>query len=588
MSYIKQIVTLLAIAVCAFSASPVFAQHSSAVIVGLASPIYLPVEGGEILLEDYIHSPEKIDGLIDSENFSALLSADRSSVMIGPKPSFRHLENLGLRVEGERYDIPMFRSEKEEVVFEFKSGEEQIKSVQLKSSFNGWTPERSVFVKEGESWVYRTTLNPGYYQYLLVVDGQEMLDPGNEEKQSNGMGGFNSLLEVGKKLEKPFLSSVTHSAKNITIRSSQDLENLQVYLNNQLIKAENILEKDNSYSISLDNVNDGRSAIRVFGSNTNGRSNDLYIPLENGQAISESSDLKRQDFHTQIMYFLMVDRFLDGNEMNTEPVDDPEIHPKANYYGGDLEGVVQKLEAGYFEDLGTNTIWLSPITQNPKGAYGLYPEPLTKFSGYHGYWPISSTQIDYRFGTVDVLKSLIEGAHEKEMNVILDYVANHVHEEHPLYKAHPDWATSLYLPDGTMNTENWDSHRLTTWFDTFMPTLDFSKPEVISAMTDSAAYWVQQYDLDGFRHDATKHIQEEFWRELTKKVKQLDRPIYQVGETYGSYDLIRSYINTGMLDGQFDFNLYDASVSAFAKDESVFRHWPGPCSKVSTITATII
>ena len=62
-------------------------------------------------------------------------------------------------------------------------------------------------------------------------------------------------------------------------------------------------------------------------------------------------------------------------------------------------------------------------------------------------------------------------AHQNNMNVLLDIVANHVHEEHPVYKAHPDWATELYLPDGSLNTERWDEYRLTTWFDVFLPTL---------------------------------------------------------------------------------------------------------------------
>ena len=79
----------------------------------------------------------------------------------------------------------------------------------------------------------------------------------------------------------------------------------------------------------------------------------------------------------------------------------------------------------------------------------LWPEPKTKFSGYHGYWPISNTKVDYRFGDEKLMKEIIEAAHEKDMNVILDYVANHVHEEHPVYKEHPEWATNLYLPDST-------------------------------------------------------------------------------------------------------------------------------------------
>lgn len=276
----------------------------------------------------------------------------------------------------------------------------------------------------------------------------------------------------------------------------------------------------------------------------------------------------------------MVDRFKDGDKTNTKLVKNDSILPKANYYGGDLKGVLDKINSNYFTDLGINTIWLSPITQNPEGAYGLWKKPLTKFSAYHGYWPISNTKIDYRFGDEKVFKELIAQAHKKNLNVILDYVANHVHKEHPVYKEHPEWATPLFLPDGTMNTEKWDEHRLTTWFDTFLPTLDFSKDEVIEKMTDSATTWVTKYDLDGFRHDATKHIQLKFWRELTKKVKnRTDRPIYQIGETYGSPELIRSYVNTGMLDGQFDFNLYDASVQAFANKEATFQHLANTLNK---------
>ena len=88
----------------------------------------------------------------------------------------------------------------------------------------------------------------------------------------------------------------------------------------------------------------------------------------------------------------------------------------------------------------------------------------TKFSGYHGYWPVSSSKVDFRFGSNNEFKNLVADAHNKDINVLLDYVAHHVHAEHPLYKAHPSFFTSLYLPDGTLNTERWNDHRLTTCF----------------------------------------------------------------------------------------------------------------------------
>jgi glycosidase len=107
-----------------------------------------------------------------------------------------------------------------------------------------------------------------------------------------------------------------------------------------------------------------------------------------------------------------------------------------------------------------------------------------------------------------------------------------------------------------------------------LPTFDFSKPEVVKALSDTALYWVKKYPIDGFRHDATKHIHTEFWRELTYKIKK-ERPVtpmFQIGETYGSPTLIQSYLGSGLLNAQFDFNLYDAMVDAFAKNETDFKN----------------
>jgi glycosidase len=90
-------------------------------------------------------------------------------------------------------------------------------------------------------------------------------------------------------------------------------------------------------------------------------------------------------------------------------------------------------------------------------------------------------------------------------------------------------------------------------------------------------YWFNRFDIDGLRHDATKHIPESFWRLLNVKLKNRiivpeGRAVYQIGETYGNPELIGSYINSGMLDGQFDFNLYDQAVQAFGKQETGFEN----------------
>jgi glycosidase len=302
----------------------------------------------------------------------------------------------------------------------------------------------------------------------------------------------------------------------------------------------------------------------------------LKIPLQKGHVVQDTDLLSRSDRSAWNMYFVFLDRFKDGNSQNNRQVDDPEIHPSVNYYGGDIQGLIEVIKTGYFDSLSVNTLWLSPIIQNPEGAYGLWDQGGVRstFSGYHGYWPISSSRIDDRMGTEEDLNALIELAHEKDMNILLDYVANHVHQEHPVMEQYPEWKTDLYLPDGTMNTQLWDEQRLTTWFDTFMPSLDFSQEAVVQAMSDSALYWVDKFDIDGFRHDATKHIPLEFWRTLTTKINQElkgnpERSFYQIGETYGSRPLIASYVRSGLLDAQFDFSLFDAAQASFGQNQSM-------------------
>ncbi|MEM7040573.1 MAG: alpha-amylase family glycosyl hydrolase, partial [Bacteroidota bacterium] len=323
----------------------------------------------------------------------------------------------------------------------------------------------------------------------------------------------------------------------------------------------NEAKEDKKIEIPLPASRPGRSHLRIFAHSDAGYFNDLLIPLENGKIVHNTAQLHSADQHQNLLYFLMVDRFHNGNPSNDAPLPDSGVHPKANYHGGDLAGVTAQLRNGYFDSLGINTIWLSPIVRNPDRPYREYPAPHRLYSGYHGYWPIRSTEVDPRFGTAAELDTLIAEAHRRGHKVLLDFVANHVHESHPMIQAHPEWKTPLYLADSSLNIRIWDAQRLTTWFDTFLPSLDFSNPEVIETQVDSALFWVKRFGIDGFRHDATKHIPTAFWRRLTQRLRTdyvhaENRPLFQIGETFGSRELIGSYVNSGMLDGQFDFNHY--------------------------------
>lgn len=538
----------------------------------LNSLMTLEVGNNQLYLQDFIQHVRAIDSITSTSEFLKIqLSDDKQIVQLDVLPAMEHFVDLKIWMKGVVFSVPCRKSDKAAYVFTFHPQGIKYDRVQIAGQMNDWTPDNSPDLQLNEAGLYEVTLNlsPGTYLYQMNLDGEQNHDINNPVKVDNGYGKYNSVLQIeGVQEFLPVLLAKNPDNRKISVQVFNDAEKVFVYWQNYLLPDHFIRkgEEEITFDVPAEAYELQRSFIRVWAANSYGVSNDLLIPLQNGKVLQDAKFLSRRDKHAQIMYFMLVDRFMNGNPDNDKPMNLPDVHPKADYQGGDLDGLLQKIEEGYFSQLGVNTLWISPLNQNPEEPYGFYAPINTKFSGYHGYWPVSSSKVDYRFGSNDLLKKLVRNAHKKNINVLLDYVANHVHELHPLYQRHPEFATNLYLPDGTMNVEKWDEHRLTTWFDTFMPSLDFSNPKVVDMMTDSAIYWLREFNLDGFRHDACKHVDETFWRMLTLKIKQHfpGKHPYQIGETYGSPRLIASYLTSGMLDGQFDFNVYDIANTTFA------------------------
>ena len=550
-----------------FFVQNIFAQNP---IVGLASPIQLQPDSTLVLISDYFPFQSTIDSvkLFDGLQLGYL---SKDSIII--KGSLTNLySTLAVYIDQDKYEILIKQSAKKSFTMNFNLPI-PVNELAIKGSFSAWVAStnglRPFGPKPSNHWVWEAKgIDQGSHQFKLIADGKE-LDPLDLSTVPNGLGGTNVQIQVGAtSANLPIIATKTFINNNI-ILTAKNCTQVFCFWQNQLIYQSTKIKSEIKFTIPAIAKDLDRSFIRVYAANENTISNDLLIPLAKGQVLTSSAALDRSDLHAQILYFLMVDRFVDGDTTNN-PKRLADVLPIADYMGGDLQGVNQKIKQGYFDDLGINAIWLSPISENPAGAFGFWNKGVTtKFSGYHGYWPTSYAKVDARFGTNQGFQSLITTAHEKQYNVILDFVAHHIHTDHPLYKQHPEWVTPLYLPDGSMNTERWDDYRLTTWFDTFLPTLLMEKEAVREVVSDSVLFWMKNFEIDGFRHDASKHVPEDFWRLLTKKIKRIQvekkrNNFFQIGETYGSPALIGSYVNSGEMDGQFDFNLYDAAVNAFA------------------------
>lgn len=546
-------------------------KPDSSVCIGSNTLITLPVGPGEISVADYVPETGRVDSVTsESEWLVVALSEDKKKVETYCGEEMHPMSSISFWVDGVGYALPVRKSDKYNYTFTYDPHGVKHDRVQIAGQMNNWVPSMTpdLVLREDGLYAVDMFLSPGTYLYQMLIDGEQNHDENNPAMVDNGFGKFNSILQVKGLDDKfPVLRTRTADKRRFEVEMRGDVERVWLYWNNMVLDSDFVELRDSVLTVYVPSEASEyeKSEIHLWVSNSYGVSNEVLVPLRNGNVVRDAKELDRHDKYAQVMYFMLVDRFLNGDKSNDHPMDTAVVKQKANYYGGDLAGIKQAIDNQYFERLGVNTLWVSPLNQNPLEPYAYNAVADTKFAGYHGYWPISSSQVDFRFGSNGELKEMVEDAHRHDINILLDYVANHVHEKHPLYQAHPEYATQLYLPDGRLNVGLWDEQRLTTWFDVFMPTLDYGNPVVVDMMVDSALFWVREFGIDGFRHDACKHVPEVYWRALTRALKANDPAgnFYQIGETYGSPELIGSYINSGMLNGQFDFNVYDEAGSAF-------------------------
>jgi cyclomaltodextrinase len=501
-----------------------------------------------------------------------------------PKSGFSGLTFIPFSLNGIAQVIPVIVRQKTLVDFRMKVGKEA-KNVFVMGSFNSWNRTSHPMSDPDGDGIYHTTipLDDGMYEYQFVIDRWETPDPQNPEKVDNGFGGFNSVLRVSSQIKSLaprlyYLSTGGSDTLKLSIHSSATIEeiNITVLKDNQLLADDIALINDKRAEINLSDIGhtEGLHTLRIVAVHNNIPGNIITLWLKDGK-IKQADDIFI--WQDAVIYSLMIDRFLNGDYANDRPVIHPELDERANFQGGDFAGITQKIEEGYFDSLGVNTLWISPVTKTTDSAFQEWPQPKRYFSGYHGYWPVAARETEPRFGSLAELKKMVHTAHKHGLRVLLDFISHHVHKEHPYYQDHPDWFGTLELQDGNKNIRLWDTHRLTTWFDTFLPSFDFTRSdEAIEQVTDDAIWWLTAGGIDGFRHDATKHVPYPFWHRLTAKIKKEVNPerkmnVFQIGETFGSDDLIKSYVNNAMQDAQFNFNQFFTARRIFTDPQSHFQ-----------------
>lgn len=517
---------------------------------------------------------------------------EQNTVIFQPTSNFLGATLVGFTLDGTEYQIPVIvrgaSSSQQLHTFTYKPLV-KVEKVLVTGSFDNWNKEKDRLIDTKWNGVYELTLplDPGNYIYKFIVDGKEIIDPANSEKTPTGFDDFNSVLRINETDTVQiflhvgsFKESKDRVSLSFLFENSGDLSSLHdkeiiALVDNQEIDSNKVTLEANTIRVQLIKKElKGKKTLRVLVSRKGRTTNVQQVILHNG--IPTGTSTSPWSWYDGSIYSIMIDRFVDGDKTNDKPVVNDSIFYPANYQGGDFRGIILKIKEGYFDSLGVNTLWISPVNDNPDEAYREYPAPHRWYSGYHGYWPISDTRVEEKFGSMKDLKELVVLAHQHHLKVLLDFVAHHVHIEHPFYKEHPEWFGTLDLPDGRKNLRLWDEQRLTTWFEPYMPSFDFTKSsEALNVVSNNAIWWLKETGADGFRHDAVKHVPNSFWRTLTRKLREqielpMHKKVYQIGETFGEYGLIGSYVNNGQLSAQFNFNLSYFAIPVFLEKDRSF------------------
>lgn len=256
------------------------------------------------------------------------------------------------------------------------------------------------------------------------------------------------------------------------------------------------------------------------------------------------------DWDEAVVYFMMTDRFFDGNKSNnTASGADTYGKNPGLYHGGDFAGVTAKLD--YLQDLGVNTIWITPIVENIKGVdvtdEGSKDVPYN--AAYHGYWASDFTKLNPTLGTTEEFETMISEAHKRGMRIMVDIVVNHA--GYGTESTFADMLRDKSVSEGDI--KSWQSG---------LPDFATENADVRAKLVEWQTSWMKDYGVDYFRVDTVKHVDSTTWAALKNSTTEVNPSFKMIGEYFGAgYASNGSSLGTGQMDADLDFDFNDQATS---------------------------
>ncbi len=320
-----------------------------------------------------------------------------------------------------------------------------------------------------------------------------------------------------------------------------------------------------------------------------------------GEAVTTKPQATRKstfNWNAATVYFLLTDRFNNGSDTNDVHFDrNKETGKLRGFMGGDIKGITKKIQKGYFNELGVNAIWFTPVVEQ---VHGVVDEGTGATYGFHGYWAKDWTALDPNFGTKEELHELVEVAHANGIRILMDAVINHTG---PATEKDPAWEDAWVRTGPQCDYSNY-LNTITCTLVANLPDIKTESNEEVALPSELEKKWkaegryeqevaeldayfertghpraprfyimkwltdfITDHGIDGFRIDTVKHTEEFVWDEFKKDCDSAfaewknnnpdkvmdDSPFYTIGEVY----------NYGIGGGRF-FDFGDKKVDYFS------------------------
>lgn len=453
-----------------------------------------------------------------------------------------------------------------------------IEKVELK--FGGKTlpmtyePENERFIVNYENIPNGT--NP--YTFLVTKDGAttEVSDPYNTVNGVSSITFMKSELTVAGTVQPAAIDYSQNAVLSVDVQGLTDGINInKITADISALGGSDKLEIDPSLkeiTIAVDdNVTAGTkeiplSVVDSYGNLYNGTAS---VEVKTRQSVGENDF----DWDESIIYFMLTDRFFDGDSANNDPYNQnyDTKNDRGTYQGGDFKGITQKLD--YLDKLGVNTIWISPIVENIKYDVRYDNPEGHSYYAYHGYWASNFGELNPHFGTMEDFHNLIDAAHDKGIKIMVDVVLNHTgyglkdidgEATNPPagYPTDAERSTfsSLLRQGSNVGTDEVVGELAN------LPDLKTEDPAVRQQIIKWQTDWIDKAKtakgntIDYFRVDTVKHVEDATWMAFKNAITEKMPKHKMIGEAWGaSANNDYRYLETGMMDSLLDFNFKEVA-----------------------------